>query len=146
MENKPGSSSSGSKDSTPGFEGPQGFAIYPLPWCPHLDDIPDSRVTTGKTQAKCCVCGDCRENWECIICGQILCSRYINNHMVAHNHQTGHCLALSFSDLSVWCYGCDYYVDNERLYEVKNAAHLDKFGEQMVKPSYGNTALHISLA
>ena len=44
-----------------------------------------------------------------------------------------HLMALSFSDLSVWCYCCDNYVDNIRLYDVKNAAHKDKFGEEMLK-------------
>ena len=48
-------------------------------------------------------------------------------------------MALSFSDLSVWCYCCDNYVDNEKLYSIKNAAHRDKFGEEMMKvePSEG---------
>ena len=46
---------------------------------------------------------------------------------------SGHCLALSFSDLSVWCYLCDDYVDNPRLYPIKNAVHRDKFGEEMLK-------------
>ena len=48
-------------------------------------------------------------------------------------------MGLSFSDLSVWCYGCDNYVDNEQLYGIKNAAHRDKFGEEMMKvgPSEG---------
>ena len=44
-----------------------------------------------------------------------------------------HWLALSFSDISVWCYFCDNYVDNQRLYDIKNAVHKDKFGEEMMK-------------
>ena len=44
-----------------------------------------------------------------------------------------HKLALSFSDLSVWCYSCDNYVDNDQLYQIKNAAHKDKFGEEMLR-------------
>jgi histone deacetylase 6 len=32
--------------------------------------------------------------------------------MLAHNETTKHPLVLSFSDLSVWCYGCDSYVYN----------------------------------
>ena len=42
-------------------------------------------------------------------------------------------MALSFSDLSVWCYTCDNYIDNEKLYPIKNAAHIDKFGYEMLK-------------
>ena len=48
-------------------------------------------------------------------------------------------MALSFSDLSVWCYCCDNYVDNIKLYDVKNAAHKDKFGEEMIKIDYSDT-------
>ena len=47
--------------------------------------------------------------------------------------ETEHFLALSFSDLSVWCYCCDNYVDNIRMYDVKNAAHKNKFGEEMLR-------------
>ena len=32
-------------------------------------------------------------------------------------------LFFSLSDLSVWCYGCENYVDNAALYPAKNAAH-----------------------
>lgn len=55
-----------------------------------------------------------------------------------HFFITSHPLALSYSDLSVWCFSCDNYVDNELLYQVKNKAHQDKFsGEIMLKPDYG---------
>ena len=63
--------------------------------------------------------------------------RYKNSHCVAHSPSSGHCLALSYSDLSAWCYGCDSYVDNQLIYQVKNMAHRDKFGEEMLKPDYG---------
>jgi hypothetical protein len=29
----------------------------------------------------------------------------------------------SLMDLSVWCYSCESYVDNDALYPYKNAAH-----------------------
>ena len=64
--------------------------------------------------------------------------RYVNGHQVEHYSQSCHPLALSFSDLSVWCFDCDSYVDNQVLYKVKNLAHKDKFnGEEMLKPDYG---------
>ena len=45
-------------------------------------------------------------------------------------------LKASLSLISVWCYGCEDYVDNECLYEKKNALHKNKFnGEEMPKKS-----------
>ena len=57
-----------------------------------------------------------------------------------HSVEKEHFMALSFSDLSVWCYCCDNYVDNNRMYDVKNAAHKDKFGEEMLKIEESGTA------
>jgi Zn-finger in ubiquitin-hydrolases and other protein len=42
---------------------------------------------------------------------QVMCGRYIKGHMKLHSEQHGHPLVLSFSDLSVWCYGCESYID-----------------------------------
>ena len=73
--------------------------------------------------------------------------RYVNGHQVEHHDQSSHPLALSFSDLSVWCFDCDSYVDNQVLYDVKNLAHKDKFdGEEMLKPDYdGGSGLTFEL-
>lgn len=49
-----------------------------------------------------------------------------------HSLETTHPLALSFSDLSVWCYLCEAYVDNSKLHVFKNLLHRHKFGEDMV--------------
>ena len=56
-----------------------------------------------------------------------------------------HVMALSFSDLSVWCYCCDNYVDNEKLYTIKNAAHRDKFGEEMIKVGASEGTVDINM-
>lgn len=84
-----------------------------------------------------------------------MCGRYIKGHMKLHSEQHTHPLVLSFSDLSVWCYGCESYIDAsvsfpvhsnytclnvcfffKALHESKNAAHLAKFGTE--KPwTYG---------
>ena len=40
--------------------------------------------------------------------------RYVAGHSLSHSTESEHMLALSFSDLSVWCYCCDNYVDNPR--------------------------------
>jgi len=44
-------------------------------------------------------------------------------------------MALSMADLSVWCYTCDFYVENQALLPFKKALHLNKFGQPMVIPS-----------
>lgn len=36
------------------------------------------------------------ENWLCLSCKDVLCSRFVNKHMLQHFHQTSHCLALSY--------------------------------------------------
>jgi histone deacetylase 6 len=48
-----------------------------------------------------------------------------------HNLTENHPLTLSFTDLSVWCYACEAYIDNPRLYLYKNLAHIDKFNEEI---------------
>eukprot|EP00088_Acartia_fossae_P042986 TRINITY_DN45222_c0_g1_i1.p1 TRINITY_DN45222_c0_g1~~TRINITY_DN45222_c0_g1_i1.p1 ORF type:complete len:159 (+),score=11.94 TRINITY_DN45222_c0_g1_i1:29-478(+) len=125
----------------------EGFAIYPLSWCPHLELLPPQDHQQINIKQPCSKCNDAKENWICLHCEKILCSRYVNSHMVDHAEEEFHVLTLSFSDLSVWCYGCDNYVDNKLLYPAKNAAHRDKFGEDMVD-SYGeeNQQLTISLS
>lgn len=49
-----------------------------------------------------------------------------------HLEHEDHALALSYSDISVWCFKCENYIDNPILYKYKNLAHRDKFGEEMV--------------
>lgn len=116
----------------------EGFAVYPLPWCPHLKQIPAEQPDMVNTKAACQECDDKKENWLCLHCFTTNCSRYVGEHQLNHFFITSHPLALSYSDLSVWCFSCDNYVDNELLYQVKNKAHQDKFsGEIMLKPDYG---------
>lgn len=64
--------------------------------------------------------------------------------MLFHHLETDHALALSFSDLSVWCYKCDEYIDNAVLHKYKNLAHLDKFNEELVW-SHGDDANSVIL-
>ena len=84
-------------------------------WCPHLEDgvrPPDGAAGDWTLASPCGDCGDASENWICLCCYAVRCGRHVAGHMVRHYHVTGHPLALSFSDLSVWCYVCDAYVDN----------------------------------
>lgn len=54
-----------------------------------------------------------------------------------HFLSSDHPLTLSFSDLSVWCYKCENYIDNAQLHKYKNFVHRSKFGVDLVW-SYGN--------
>lgn len=88
----------------------------------------------------------------------MLCSRFVNKHMLQHYQQTNHSVALSYrydhklclfgnmlcffllktllflgsSDLSVWCFTCDAYLDAQviqQLRPVYETAYILKFGE-----------------
>ncbi|XP_067008201.1 histone deacetylase 6 isoform X1 [Anabrus simplex] len=106
-------------------------AVIPLRNCPHLDRVEDVPAIGIDCKTPCLECGSVAENWVCLICYTVHCGRYVNEHMVNHGVESSHPLTLSFTDLSVWCYGCDAYVDNDVLYNAKNAAHRSKFGEDL---------------
>ena len=38
--------------------------------------------------------------------------RYVKAHMREHFETSGHCIGISFSDLSVWCFACESYIDS----------------------------------
>jgi histone deacetylase 6 len=48
-----------------------------------------------------------------------------------HNETTKHPIALSFSDISVWCYPCNSYIDNEMFEEARKAVMKDKFADDV---------------
>ena len=73
---KPSSSTTDSSLSSLLEQG--GFAVYPLPWCPHLDSLPSSWPDTVIVTAPCETCQDASENWMCLSCNKILCSRWEN--------------------------------------------------------------------
>ena len=124
-------------------------------------------------------CQHPNENWLCLSCKEVLCSRFVNKHMLHHYQQTNHSVALSFrywhfsfswnlalylksfltnlclfisllqfdnSDLSVWCFSCDAYLDAQviqQLCPVHEMAYILKFGEappprMMQHPATGN--------
>lgn len=107
------------------------FAVVPLRECPHLDTVNDVPPCGIDVHLPCVECGSNAENWICLQCYTVHCARNINQHAVLHADETQHPLTLSFSDLSVWCYGCEAYIDNPRLYAARNAAHLSKFNEEL---------------
>lgn len=112
--------------------GKTGFQVIPLTTCPHLVGI---EPVTADDEAKfdvrkpCETCEDASENWICLTCHQVHCSRYVLNHMMHHSAMTAHQMCLSYSDLSVWCYECESYVHNEVMIQAKKFAHRSKFGQ-----------------
>src|SRR5690606_38556352 len=80
------------------------------------------------------------ENWLCLSCGEIHCSRYINNHGEEHwlftlltdEQSLGHCLTMSLDDLSVWCYPCKAYIKNLRLNPLIEQIQMIKFGSSSI--------------
>ncbi|OWF48323.1 histone deacetylase 6-like isoform X1 [Mizuhopecten yessoensis] len=107
------------------------YAVQPLTWCPHLQTVQPLPQGILDTRAPCQDCGNEGENWICLVCYKVFCSRYVNEHMVIHGATEQHLVTLSFSDLSVWCYGCDNYIDNQVVNAAKRAAHRHKFGTEM---------------
>lgn len=56
-------------------------------------------------------CGLTTENWLCLSCGKLFCSRYQASHCYQHyQHETKHAVHVSTVDLSVWCHSCQAYL------------------------------------
>lgn len=79
------------------------------------------------------------------MCFKTFCSRYINEHNYLHQVSSEHALTLSFSDLSVWCYKCEAYIDNSQLHKYKNLVHISKFNEELVWSYESNEPLTFQL-
>ncbi|CAJ0602684.1 unnamed protein product [Cylicocyclus nassatus] len=107
-------------------------AVVPLPTCPHLtqtNDLPESGIDANSV---CETCQSPSEVWVCLTCYKAHCGRYVHGHALIHHlAEQSHAMALSLSDLTVWCYPCEAYVHNERLIPAKSSAHMSKFGEAM---------------
>ncbi|XP_028048601.1 histone deacetylase 6 isoform X2 [Monomorium pharaonis] len=107
------------------------FAIVPLQDCPHLFTVNEVPAGGIDVTAPCVECASTAENWICLQCYTVHCARSINQHAMQHAEEYEHPITLSFSDISVWCYGCEAYIDNPRLYAARNAAHQSKFNEEL---------------
>lgn len=110
------------------------YAVTPMSWCPHLVAVCPKPATGLNVTQPCQDCGTLEENWVCLSCYQVYCSRFVNAHMIQHHEASGHPLVLSYVDLSVWCYLCQAYVHHQALLDVKNTVHQNKFGEDMPHP------------
>ncbi|KAM6474766.1 protein deacetylase HDAC6 isoform 2-T2 [Liasis olivaceus] len=111
------------------------YAVTPLTWCPHLSSVVPVPPVGLDVLEPCAECGSKMENWVCLVCYKVCCGRYINQHMLDHNKESGHPLVLSFADLSAWCYDCQAYIHHPVLLEAKCQAHKLKFGVDMHLPS-----------
>lgn len=103
-------------------------AVIPLTDCPHLVEVKPLKEEID-VHRPCKECDSKRENWICLTCYQVFCSRFVKSHMVEHYEKTKHSMVLSFSDLSFWCYSCDAYITNSLLDGAKTSASISKFGE-----------------
>lgn len=118
---------SASSRSTLDSEDPTGEAsgwVEPLTHCPHLSELPTSCSHLPAFDSLCSRCHDPRENWACLICQETLCGRYINAHMLGHFKATNHSIAISFRDLSVWCFKCESYLDAQVIPQLRPAFEL----------------------
>ena len=109
-----------------------GFQVYPKKSTPHLDCISTDPLDGAKAlSAVCARCGE-DEVWICLQCHEPLCSRYKNGCAKKHAEESNHHIAVSLSDLSVWDFGQDCYLDVYAIPKLRApyaSLHLAKFGE-----------------
>jgi len=103
-----------------------GFAVAVKTDCLHVQALKNVASLHVDLSKPCRTCNNVGENWLCLECSSVFCSRYVNCHMVEHNSTSEHMVVLSFSDLSVWCYGCDSYIGSPLLEPIQKAAELAK--------------------
>lgn len=120
------------------------YAVTPKDDCPHvcLENLAEDYSVFDRIQVNtaCGGCSNTNENWVCLKCGDVKCSRYVNEHMLMHALESSHALALSFSDLSFWCYACESYIVDLDLHEIYEMFQKKKFGNE--KPNAYNTTAH----
>ena len=120
----------------------QGGAVYPCKSCTHLEaslhcsrlrDIISALPLNLGTP--CSACDSTAENWICLSCGDIKCSRYVAGHAEQHwleamDQKDSHCIALSLSDLNVWCYACGSYIKHDSLVPILVLCESIKFSTE----------------
>ncbi|TXG64150.1 hypothetical protein EZV62_011144 [Acer yangbiense] len=100
--------------------------------CDHLASLSSDLVHIPTPDTPCNRCHDPSDNWLCLCCSDVLCSRYVNKHMLQHFQQTNHSVALSYSNLSVWCFACNAYLDAQvipQLRSVRETVHMLKIAQ-----------------
>ncbi|GKY90980.1 hypothetical protein MPSEU_000070800 [Mayamaea pseudoterrestris] len=149
----------------------QGGPVTPIFNCPHVDSLVMVALDQLPHLPQDCICdyhtsessknqscigrskavkdesGACPpgENWLCLSCACVRCSRYVNGHSLDHWKETkreqlssnddaasGHALVVSLADLSVWCHECQRYLvthDNPKLQPIVQRLEELKFGQ-----------------
>ncbi|CAO3651971.1 unnamed protein product [Mucor hiemalis] len=115
-----------------------GFAVEPITNCPHIPPYTVEEIDYIHTP--CQTCQDKVENWHCLFCKSVQCSRYRQGHMKEHVEESQHCVCISFSDLSVWCFQCDNYITHKDLEPIKYKLYVSKFGQEPPRGSSNNAS------
>ncbi|XP_059652539.1 uncharacterized protein LOC132299753 isoform X3 [Cornus florida] len=105
--------------------------------CDHLASLSSDLTHFPTLDTPCNRCHHPDDNWLCLCCKDVLCSRYVNKHMLDHFQQSKHCVALGYNDLSVWCHLCNAYLDAQvilPLRPVYETVYRLKFGEAREAP------------
>ncbi|PIA33161.1 hypothetical protein AQUCO_04200135v1 [Aquilegia coerulea] len=64
--------------------------------CEHLNSLASDLSHIPTPHTPCYRCQHPAENWLCLCCKDVFCSRFVNKHMLQHYQQRNHCLALSY--------------------------------------------------
>ena len=107
--------------------------------CTH--DSENAPRTGGLKSAESCQSS--HENWVCLSCGVVRCSRYVQGHALDHYQDSlrtmpnshGHCVVASLADLSVWCHACQAYIlpqSDARLSALVQTLETRKFADPNV--------------
>jgi len=115
-----------------------GFSVAAITDCSHTHAV-NAAAAHATAPPRCATCDDGSEVWVCLTCAHAGCSRHVGGHAAAHHDATGHPLALSLADLSVWCYDClgGAYVDvfnTPALHAVFSTYYRRAFGEEPELP------------
>ncbi|GAM28633.1 hypothetical protein SAMD00019534_118090 [Acytostelium subglobosum LB1] len=110
------------------------FCVSPIA-CKHLTDHTlvkqslDINIfdNADLTNLSCQSCADPSENWVCLKCRYIGCSRHVSGHAAEHHTSTAHPIAASFSDHSFWCYDCESYLEHPVLGDFLDVLNTLKF-------------------
>lgn len=108
-------------------------AVAPKLDCPHLVEVDVTailqRFSKDILARPCASCQDFSENWMCLQCEEVYCSRYVQEHMLMHGIESEHRVVVSFSDASFWCYGCESYIYSPQLGQLARKIGKIKFPE-----------------
>ncbi|KAG5682111.1 hypothetical protein PVAND_011490 [Polypedilum vanderplanki] len=102
--------------------------------CTHLKDsiginrdTVKSKKTKGDQKTECLDCKNAKDNWLCLKCGGIYCSRYVNEHAKLHSESASHLVSMSINTTSVFCYACNEFVMNDdeedELNDIRSEIH-----------------------